>query len=1852
MISVRTSRAGAALSARGLLCIVSSAFAVVLLGGASPVFASAAAPDGSSPASIEPKVLDEIAAQGETTFWVNLHEKADLDPAHTIADRDERGQFVFDRLTDVADQSQARLRQLLEDRGVRYRPFWIVNTIEVTAGEAVLEEVAALPEVAEIEADRVYTLPDPVRTTDERTLATEWGLNAVRAPEVWSTFGVRGEDIVVGSIDSGVRYTHQAVNTQYRGRNSDGTYEHNYNWHDPSNVCGSPSIAPCDNNDHGTHTMGTMLGDDAGPNQVGVAPRAKWMTAKGCETNTCSRPALLSSAQFILAPTDLNNQNPRPDLRPHIVNNSWGGNNGADTWYQASVQAWVASGIFPSFSNGNAGPACGTVGAPASYPESFGVGGFAENGTIYGNSSRGPSPVGSGIKPQVTAPGVAVRSSTADSDSSYALFTGTSMAAPHVSGTVALMWSAAPILRGDITATRALLTDTAVDTADLSCGGTPENNNVWGEGKLDAFAAVDQSPRGPTGTLTGTVTDDSTLEPIAGATVVATGPTNRTTTTNASGQYTLLLGPGTYSVTASARAYVEETVTGVTISQDQTTIQDFALTGLPILVHEETTVLDDDGTIRPGESFGLEEVIRNTGVATATGVTGTLSSQTPGLTVTQPTSDYPDVAPGATATNVTTYQLDVADTVPCGTQLELQLALTSAQGNFTIDIDLLTCELSQTAPIQIPDVGPATPYPSTINVTGFGTNITDVDVRLNGITHTEPDDLDLLLVGPTGQTARIMSDVGGTADVTGVNLTLSDQASASIDNTAALVSGTFRPTNSGAGDPFAAPAPTPTGNVYLSAFNGTDPNGTWSLYVVDDLSGDLGEIAGGWSLIIETGAPPPPPPPCPDDCRNPGTILIPDGPATPYPSEITYNGEPDAQIVDVNLQLNNITHTEPDDLDLMLVGPTGQTAIVMSDVGGSADVSGVTVTLDDQAPAFIPDAGPLVGGAFRPSNSGATPDPFPDGAPAPSGNVFLTAFNGTNPNGTWSLYAVDDLGADWGEISGGWSLEITTGTPPPPPPPCSASPCTNPGAILIPDGPALPYPSTIEVTGFGPSIRDVNLQLHNIGHTEPDDLDLMLVGPTGQTAIVMSDVGGTTDVSGVTLTLDDQATASIPDAGPLASGMFRPTNAGAGDTLPEPAPAPSGNVYLSAFNGTNPNGTWRLFVADDASGEWGEISGGWSLAIETEEAQPPPPPCSASPCVREGAILIPDGPATPYPSSIEVAGFGTNITDVNVQVTGLTHTEPDDLDLLLVGPTGRSAIFMSDVGGGTDVTPPVTLTFDDQAASHLGDSTALVSGTFKPTNAGGGDTFPPPAAPSGNVFLSTFNGTNPNGTWRLFVADDLGGDWGEITGGWRLEIVTGDAPPPPDPCPIDCLNERTIQIPDGPATPYPSSIAYAGPSGVTVTDVNLTLHGLTHTEADDLDLLLVGPTGADAIVMSDAGGTTDITGVTLTIDDQAPALLPDSTVLTSGTFRPANHGGADTFPPPAPAPSGSVPLSVFNGTSPNGTWNLYVADDLSGDWGEFAGGWSLAITTTAPPPELSIDDVSMSEGNTGTTQFTFTVTKSGTDAAASVEFDTANDTATAPGDYAAQSGTLEFAPGETTKTITVLVNGDETFEADETFKVNLSNPTDAIIVDGEGVGTIENDDAAPTLTINNVSHAEGNLGPTAFVFTVTKSKTDSPATVDFATADGTATEPGDYSSANGTLSFAVGEATKTITVLVNGDTTFEANETVFVNLSNPGGATIADGEGQGTIQNDDAPPNFILDANGRQARGQFFADLTWTGATSNQVDIYRNGALIVTTPNDGAHTDALGKQKKGRIFTYKVCNAGTQICSNEASVVS
>ena len=278
-------------------------------------------------------------------------------------------------------------------------------------------------------------------------------------------------------------------------------------------------------------------------------------------------------------------------------------------------------------------------------------------------------------------------------------------------------------------------------------------------------------------------------------------------------------------------------------------------------------------------------------------------------------------------------------------------------------------------------------------------------------------------------------------------------------------------------------------------------------------------------------------------------------------------------------------------------------------------------------------------------------------------------------------------------------------------------------------------------------------------------------------------------------------------------------------------------------------------------------------------------------------------------------------------------------------------------------------------------------------------------------------------------------------------------------------------------------------------------------------------------------------------------------------------------------------------------------------------------------PSFAIDDVTHNEGNSGTTSYVFTVTKSGSTAlSASVDYATVNGTAVAPGDFTAIAATtLNFAANETTKQVTVLVNGDTTFEADEAFTVHLSNASGATISDADGTGTIVNDDAAPSFSIDDVTHNEGNSGTTSYVFTVTKTgSTELSSSVDYETVDGTAVAPGDYTAiAATTLNFAANETTKQITVLVNGDTTFETDEAFTVHLSNASGATISDADGTGTIVNDEAAPTFSIDDvthnEGDSGTTSYVFTVTKTGSTalSSSVD-YATVDGTAVAPSDYA----------------------------------
>ncbi len=512
---------------------------------ASLLASSASVAEPSDPASrwagsvIDPALLDSLGAQDAVRFVVEFAARADLDRAPTIQDSTARGEFVVDALRGTADASQRDALELARRRRAPAQGFWLRN-------EIVVDDL-------------------------------EWGVARIGADQVWP-LGVTGTGVVIASIDTGVDHTHPALVNQYRGSQGDGTFDHDYNWWDPAGVCGP---APCDNVGHGTHTMGTLVGGDGlGPSapDIGVAPGAQWIAAKGCETTNCSESSLLSSGQFVLAPTDLAGDNPDPARRPHIVNNSWGGNPG-NPFYLDTVRAWRAAGIVPVFSSGNPGSACGAGGSPGDYEESISAGATDINDVIADFSGRGISVFGK-INPDVTAPGVNVTSSVPGGG--YAAFSGTSMAAPHLAGTFALMLSAAPELIGRIDEAGTALRSTAFDIVDLTCGGEDDGdpNNVYGDGRIDALAAVNLVATG--GTLVGTVTDAVTGEPIAGTRVTAgRGGREFATTADGLGHFEFLLAAGSYTVRASAFGDHDATPIDVEIVADQTTTLDVALAAQP-----------------------------------------------------------------------------------------------------------------------------------------------------------------------------------------------------------------------------------------------------------------------------------------------------------------------------------------------------------------------------------------------------------------------------------------------------------------------------------------------------------------------------------------------------------------------------------------------------------------------------------------------------------------------------------------------------------------------------------------------------------------------------------------------------------------------------------------------------------------------------------------------------------------------------------------------------------------------------------------------------------------------------------------------------------------------------------------------------------------------------------------------------------------------------------------------------------------------------------------------------------------------------------------------------------------------
>ena len=420
------------------------------------------------------------------TVIVTLRDQADLSRIGG-PDRPARLKGVITALQARANASQQALKALVETRRSQGRVgratyLWVLNGLSVTATQEVIQELAARPEVLSITPDEISIVPaSPLAAPPEANLSV------VNAPALWS-LGWTGQGIVVANMDSGVDVNHPDLAAQWRGGSN--------SWFDPY---GQHPTTPADRSGHGTWTMGVMVGREAGGTAIGVAPQAQWIAVKifndqGGSTAT----AIHQGFQWLLDPDG----NPNTADAPQVVNNSWSfGSPGCNLEFRYDLQALRAAGILPVFAAGNYGPSGSTSVSPANYPEALAVGATDNSDAMYAYSSRGPSACGETLTtyPDVVAPGVNVK--TTDLYGLYYTTSGTSLAAPHVAGALALLLNAYPNLAA--ADQHAALVNGALDLGSVG----PDNS--YGYGRLDVLAAYQWIAAGgsaPTPTPTPTPT--------------------------------------------------------------------------------------------------------------------------------------------------------------------------------------------------------------------------------------------------------------------------------------------------------------------------------------------------------------------------------------------------------------------------------------------------------------------------------------------------------------------------------------------------------------------------------------------------------------------------------------------------------------------------------------------------------------------------------------------------------------------------------------------------------------------------------------------------------------------------------------------------------------------------------------------------------------------------------------------------------------------------------------------------------------------------------------------------------------------------------------------------------------------------------------------------------------------------------------------------------------------------------------------------------------------------------------------------------------------------------------------------
>lgn len=599
---------------------------------------------------------------------------------------------------------------------------------------------------------------------------------------------------------------------------------------------------------------------------------------------------------------------------------------------------------------------------------------------------------------------------------------------------------------------------------------------------------------------------------------------------------------------------------------------------------------------------------------------------------------------------------------------------------------------------------------------------------------------------------------------------------------------------------------------------------------------------------------------------NTGAVTIGDnGASTPYPSRIFVTGE--GAVSKLTVTVKNVTHPHGDDLDLLLVGPTGVKYVFVGDAGGSPDISNQTLTFDDDAASGLTDnAGGWVSGTWRPSNFNDGTDAFLSPAPAgpyqhaqPTGVAsFSSLFGGTDPNGTWQLFAHDDALGDVGSFAGGWCLNITSTTD--------------------------PATTTDLTSSANPST-------------------------TGNSVTFTAHVTKTSDSSNVTVgtvTFRDGATVVSGPTALNGSGLATWTTSALTEGTHEITASYSGSA--GAFNLSSDSLTQT--VIDQTSVVGGAFCNTGSFPI------------------NDGAGVGVTGTANPYPSQVVVSGVSGNVGTVTVQLRNVTHSAADDIDILLVGPGGQTFVVVSDSGGGiltgTELSN-VTVTFTDAAATAAADSTPWgapnTSVSLRPADYNDGtDDFPAPApagpyglpAPAGSATLgSVFGGTAAAGTWKLYIADDVVADTGTVGDGWCLNLTV---PVSAGDDTYDAVSGTTLNVAapgvlanDG-GYPAPTATAIAGGPTAQGGTVTLNTNGSFSYDA------AAGFTGTDTFTYTAGNGTTTDTA-TVTIDVQSVPVItvPDDFEVTED---PPGSGSAevtfDVSATGAPTPT----IECLEGTDP------------------------------------------------------------------------------------------------------------------------------------------------------------------------------------------------------------------------------------------------------------------------------------------------------------------------------------------------